>query len=380
MKKPQKIAGVNLSDKSILVLGKSGVFVPHVGSGELLIFTENLGAMMEAGIPIAESLELVYDLTDNKHLKDIIYISRRQVEAGKPLHSSLSFFPNVFDPIFLNVVKSGEISGTLSSALEYLAQEIEAKNDLQQKIISIMIYPALISTVLLGVVIFMLIFVIPKMKDLYDQVGQELPFLTRMVLGLSELATSIWAVVILIIFGILIVGFIIFSKSGFGKRKIHKFVLSVPYVSDLTKQTILQRISRTFSLTLKSGVPIIEALAIVGETTGNVIYGEGVIKLSKALERGQSISMTIMNDKTLYPKLFVPLFVRIIAVGERTGNLPDSLGKLSTIYYKKVSKQIRTLSALIEPVLLVLIGIIVGVLTLAVTLPIYNLPNTIGMG
>ncbi len=285
----------------------------------------------------------------------------------------------MFDPIFLSVVKSGEISGTLANALDYLAQEIEAKNDLQQRIISIMIYPALISTVLLGVVTFMLIFVIPKMKDLYDQVGQELPFLTKMVLGLSEIATSIWAIVFVAVFAVLAVGFVIFSKSDFGKKQLHRMMLSIPYFSDLTKQTILQRISRTFSLTLKSGVPIIEALAIVGETTGNVIYGEGIIKLSKALERGQSISKTMMNDKTLYPKLFVPLFVRIIAVGERTGNLPDSLEKLSNIYYKKVSKQIKRLSAIIEPVLLVLIGLIVGVLTLAVTLPIYNLPNTIGM-
>lgn len=375
----KKIAGIDLKDKNLLVLGRSGVFIPNIGSGELLIFSENLSAMMEAGIPIADSLRIVYDLIDNKHLKDIVYIARLQVEAGKPLHNSLSLFPEVFDPVFLSVIKSGELSGTLANSLEYLAQEIEAKNDLQQRLVTIMIYPIIITLVLMSVVIFMLIFVVPKMADLYKQVGQDLPFLTKMILEMSNIATSYWMLVVLAVMGVLSLILIVFIKSDYGKRKLDQMILSLPLISVLVKQTILQRIARTFYLTLTSGVPIIESLDIVAETTGNIIYSDAVKKVSKAVERGQLISNMVIKDETLYPKIFLPLFVRIIAVGENTGELPDSLQKLSDIYYKKVTKQIRRLSAFVEPLMLVLIGIIVGTLTLAVTLPIYNLPNTITM-
>lgn len=376
--KLKQFGDLGLVKDNLYVIGKTQ-FIFRVSDAEIVSLVENLGSMVDAGIPLVESLDMVRDLTTNRLMKDILYIARKQVEAGKPLHYAFSFFDDVFDPVFLSVVKSGEISGTLADALMYLSKEIGSRNDLKQRLISIMIYPALISLVLLGVIVFMLVAVIPKLEELYTETGQELPFLTLAMLTASKFMTSIWAVVALGVIFLAVVVFTLIFRTPAGKKFVHTQVLKIPLFSNLIKQTILQRIARTFSLTLKSGVPILESLVIVGETTGNIVYGDGIKKLSKSLESGQSISKSMMGDNVLYPKIFVPLFVRIVAVGEKTGNLAESLDKLSDIYYTKVIKQIRTISSFMEPVLLIIIGLVVGVLTLAVTLPIYQLPNVINV-
>lgn len=364
-------------DKNLLVLGKSGVFVPNVPTSEILLFTDNLSTMLEAGVPIVESLEIVREQTKNKLLKDIIYLAKKQVEGGRPLYFSLTQFPDVFDKVFLNVVESGELSGTLADTLKYLTKEIETRDDLQQKIISVMIYPVLILVAMVAVVVFMLVAVIPQLQGIYRDSGQDLPLITQMLIDASDFMTSIYAIYALVGLCIVLTILILFFRSKSGKKVWDDMMLNIPIFSGFIIENYLQRLSRTLSLTLKSGVPIIESLALVGDTMPNVHYQEMIVDLSRHVERGRSISGTIMDNPKAYPKMFPTLFVRIISVGEKTGNLSESLMRLSNIYNKKISKNVKRISSFIEPVMLMIIGVVVAVMVLAVTLPIYQLPNTI---
>jgi len=343
-----------------------------IPSSEKVFFAENFRVMVKAGLSVSEALETLSLQTKNKKFSLILNEMKEGVEEGNPLASMLAKYPKIFPEYFVNMIRVGEISGTLEKNLEELSTQMKKDHDLTSKIRGAMIYPMVIVVATVGIGILMFVYVIPNMLSIFEELNLKLPLATRVLIAISKLITN-HGVLILGIASIAIAGIIIFSRTAKGKKFFHFLLLHAWILGPIAKKVNLARFSRTISSLLKTDIPVIESFKIASTVLGNVYYKNACLDASEKLGKGINVNEVLKEHKNLFP----PLVTQMVSVGEKSGTLDELLAELATFYEEEVSDITKNLSSIIEPILIVFLGGVVGLIAFAVISPIYTLSEGI---
>ncbi len=336
-----------------------------------IIITRNLAATLKAGLNLVESLDILVDDTNNTLVKKILTEAKENLQNGQQLSQTFSRYPEYFPPYFIGMIRAGEGSGKLETTLLELSVYLNREFELVKKINSALAYPIILLFGSFGVVTLLIVFVLPKIEKMFAQTKISLPMITKVLLFISSILT--YSILLDLGFIILLVGIILFLKKSIIGRKITTFVLMrLPISGDLLRKIALVRFTRTLGSMLASGSPIIRALEGAAESSGNIYYQESVKKSALDVSHGLTISASLSKDRNLFPKFLTSL----IAVGERTGSLEYVLKTFSTFYDDEVDNTLKSLTTLLEPLLLLLMGGIIGSIALAILLPIFRLVSS----
>lgn len=338
---------------------------------EKLFFTRQLATMINAGLPIVQALNTLGEQISNKKFKEIILQIAGDVEGGLAFSEALSRFPDVFPKVYVALVKSGEVSGNLDKVLMNLATQMEKDYSVISKVRSAFYYPAFILVAMTAVIFLMMIYVIPQLTGIFQESGAQLPITTRLIISLSNFLVNFWYLVFILIIGA-IFGFRSYINSEAGRRVWDNFKIKAPLIKNLLRQIYMERFTRTLGLLMQSGLSVLDALDITSEVVGNVIFKEIILKVKSKVEIGENISENLKQ----YPE-FPTLVPQMIAVGEETGQIDDICLRLSKFFEEEVDNAVKGLTSLIEPVLMVFMGIAVGILVSAIIMPIYQLAQVI---
>lgn len=339
---------------------------------DLVVFTRQFATLFSSGIPIVQGLEIMAKQSEKKTFKDILTKVKESIETGSTLADALRKHPKIFDNLYTNMVAAGEIGGVLDSVLLRLAEYIEKTMKLKKKVKGAMIYPGIILTVAVLVVAIIMIFVIPIFAKIFSEMGVELPFPTRIVIGTSNFIAGIGGVILLVGFILLIVGIVQYRKTEQGKRVTDKFLLDVPIFGDLLKKVAVARFSRTLGTLIGSGVPILDGLEICAKTAGNKIVEREVLDTKREVTTGSTVAETLKDSK-----VFSPMVVQMINVGESTGSLEQMLIKVADFYDDEVDQAVVNLTTMLEPLMIIFMGVTVGFIVVALYLPIFKLGGVI---
>jgi type IV pilus assembly protein PilC len=353
-------------------MGKVSAKSARVSLNDILLFTRQLATMISAGIPLLECLEILSEQTDNQGFRAVLQEVVGDVRGGTDLSTALAKHPRAFEDIYVNMVRAGEVSGQIDEILVRLAEYQEATAALRAKIKSAMTYPVISICMIFGITGFLLIFIIPKFKEIFDNMSIELPWITSTLLTVADFAQHQWYIVL---GGVVAFGFLIYSyaKTPFGRRHIDYFKLQVPIFGPLFKKVALSRFARTFATLIESGVPILGALEIVASTSGNKIIEDLVMDASESVRQGETLATPLATK----PKIFPPMVTRMIAIGEKSGALEQLLNKISEFYDQQVEVAVEQLTSLIEPLMIGIMGFMVGGMVLAIFLPIFKLQQSL---
>ena len=355
-------------DKQITIPG----FGESIKTRDVVVFTRQLGTMIDAGLPIVQCLDILASQTTNKKLRGIIRQLKEDVEAGATFTEALRKHNKVFDDLFVNMISAGEIGGILDTILQRLAVYMEKSMKLKAKIKGAMIYPATIVTVATGVTAVLLVWVIPVFAELFSSFGQELPAPTQFVINLSNFTIAYFHFITVLVVAI---GFALRHayKTENGRLTIDRAILQMPVFGELIRKSAIARFTRTLGTLVSSGVPILDALLITAKTSGNKVVERAVLSTRVSISEGNSISAPLTQSK-----VFPPMVCQMIAVGESTGALDTMLQKIAEFYEDEVDNMVANLTALMEPMVILFLGIIIGGLVISMYLPIFKLGAVIG--
>ena len=334
---------------------------------DVSVFSRQFATMINSGLSLLRSLYILAEQTESKALAEIANQVRIDVEKGSSLSAALAKHPKAFGRLYVAMVRAGEIGGVLDSVLLRLATTIEKQVELRRKVRSAMTYPAVVAVLVMLILTAMLLFIIPMFEGLYTELGGTLPAPTQFLIKVSQLARQFWY----IIFIAEVAGVVFFRKwinSEEGRKQWDALKLRVPIFGPLVRKTALARFSRTLSALVRSGVPILESLDIVSETSGNHVVAEGARDTQAAVKRGETISHQLEHHP-----VFPPMVVQMMAVGEETGALDEMLDKIADFYDAEVEATVDALTSLIEPLLIVVMGVCVGGMVIALYLPMFNI-------
>lgn len=340
----------------------------RVSHKEIVLFSRQLSIMFKARVSLIESLRTLGQQTQNPNFKDKIFTLAGKIEGGTPFSQALKTYPKLFSSFFVAMVKSGEASGNLPNVLNYLANHLEKEYHFRSKVRGAMIYPGLILTIVLLVLGMMIFFVIPNLTEMLEETEGELPLITKMVLA-STNALKHWGWLLLIVFGCAIFLFLQYRKTSAGKRVLDKFALKVPLLGDFLKIAYLSRFASNLSVLISGGLPIARSLKITADIIGNTVYKKIILKSQEGVRKGISISSTLNK----YPKAFPPMFSQMTLVGEKTGTLDKTLMEVVSFYQKEVDRRLELLLSILEPAMIIFLGLVVAGLMGAVLLPLYKL-------
>jgi len=338
---------------------------------DLTIFYRQFATMVNAGLTLVNSLDILTKQVENKALAKVIEVVKSEVEAGSTLAEAMGKHPKVFSELYVSMVRAGEIGGVLDEILNKIADLIEKEFALQQKIKSAMSYPTFVIGAALLMGIFMLAFILPQFVGIFDQFGGELPALTRFFVTLSNLFGKYWYIFLGIIV-LLVMGFMSYIKTPSGKIKFDKFKLNAPIIGEINRKGAVARFTRILGTLIKSGVPILEALQVSSNAIGNLVISSAVLEAKTKIKEGQSISSPLAASG-----VFPPMVTQMIAVGEESGELEEMLIKVAKFYDEEVDRSVEKLTAVIEPLMMVFIGLTIGTMIIAMYLPIFNMVNLI---
>lgn len=362
------IQGQGLAPLAIELLKENSSRFKKVKVKDKVIFSRQLSTLINAGLPLVQSLRTVLNQTGNKNLKFIINQVISDVEAGQSFASSLEKHPNVFNPVFTSLIAAGEASGTLDNALDRLAVQQEKDAEVVSKIRGAMAYPIVVILVMAAVVGFMVVGVLPQVKTLYEGMSAgQMPLITRVLLMISDFIIKFWWIFLGIIGGLSVFGFRWLKTLG-GQRFIDKFKLEAPAISRIYKKMYMARFARTASTLVASGVPLIEMLEITAEAINNVYIKESVYKSIAQVKGGKSLSESLMGDP-----YFLELVPNMLHIGEQSGTIENMMSKTAEYYEKEVDNEIKMISMIIEPALMIMLGVVALIIVAAVLLPIYGL-------
>lgn len=344
----------------------------RIKNKHVMVFTRQFATLIDAGLPIIRSLAILSEQVESMIFKEKIQQISRDIEAGGTLSDALSKHPKTFDNLYVNMVRAGEIGGVLEAVLNKIAEFLEKRQAIIGKVRSAMMYPLVVVVLAAGIVAFILVFIVPKFKDIYDQLGAELPGPTQMLVTAGNILMNqtIWVVLGLVLF------FFIFKKINAtkeGKLVIDRMKLKVPVFGQLFRKTAIVRFSGTLSTLITSGVPILQALDICRETSGNEVVTRALNDVYDSVKEGESIHEPLSKCK-----VFPPLVVHMVAVGEETGAIDQMLTKVAEAYEREVDDTVNALTSILEPVLIVFLGVIVGAIVIALYLPLFNIPKIVG--
>ncbi len=347
-----------------------------LGSGvpekEIVVFTRQFATMIDAGLPLVQCLEILSTQSKNPILSKILKEVRADVEGGATYTDALRKHPKVFDELYLSMVSAGEIGGILDTILSRLSTHIEKTMRLKKKIKGAMVYPGITLSVAIIVLVVLLVFVIPTFAKMFTDFGGALPWLTQQVINLSSMFASHF----LMIVGMMIaagIGMMKYYQSEKGRLRMDGMILKMPVVGDLVQKTSVAKFTRTLGTLISSGVPILEGLGIVAKTSGNKVIEAALIRSRQSISEGKPISEPLDQEK-----VFPPMVVQMIAVGETTGALDTMLSKIADFYDDEVDASVTALTSLLEPALMVFLGMTIGTVVIAMYLPIFKLASVIG--
>ena len=363
-----EIEGKKLKTKIPLVLSS----VWRVSLVEKTMFVKNLKVMIASGIPLPRALGILSEQTRSKKFKKILLKIKEDVIKGSPLSDVIVKYPNIFPDVFANMIKVGEESGTLEKVLDILVNQMEKEHDIKSKVKGAMIYPAVILFAMTVIGILMLILVVPKLSKLFEELDLDLPLMTKIVMTIGNFLSSYWYFIPVLIV-VLIFAFRASLKTKIGKRSFDKFTLSIPIISPIVKKTYAAITVRTLSSLVSAGVPIVRSLEIVSGTLGNVYYKEAIANSAKEVQTGKKLAEALSVYKDIYPILVV----QMIAVGEETGETSAILAKLAEFFEQEVSNITKNLSSVVEPILMLIIGAVVGFFAISMVQPMYSLMDGI---
>jgi len=345
------------------------MLIAPIGPKDLVIFSRQFSVMISSNVPVVESLMILVDQTNNISLKNMLSEIAFEVDGGAFLSDAFSKRPNIFSDFFVNIVRSGESSGKLDEVLNYLADEMEKNYDMIAKIRGAMIYPAFIMVGLGAVAVVLMIYVIPNLTSILTESGMELPLSTKIVLATSNFLQNYIIMIFLALIGLAFLARL-YLKTYNGKRNLDIVKLRLPIFGKLFKYIYLMRFTRSLSTLLKGGVTITRALEITAEVIGNTIYREIILQTLESINDGNPLS-TVMENSDYVPKM-VP---QMIAVGEKTGKIDSVLDRITSFYVRESSNMLDNLSKLMEPIIMVIMSIGVGIMVAAVIMPMYNMAN-----
>lgn len=344
----------------------------RVKGKHVMTFTRQLATLIDAGLPILRSLAILQEQVESVIFKEKIHQIAKDIESGGTLSDALSKHPKVFDNLYVNMVHAGEIGGVLEAVLNKIAEFLEKRQAIIGKVKSAMMYPVVVSTLAIGIVSFILIVIIPKFKEIFDQLGGELPFLTQCLITASWILAhqTIWVVLGVIA---LVYCFKRIYRTKEGKFQIDRIKLKLPVVGQLFRKIAIVRFAGTLATLITSGVPILTAIDIVRETSGNEVITRAMDQVYNSIKDGETI-----HEPLAKCKVFPPLVVHMVAVGEETGAIDQMLNKVAEAYEREVDDTVNALTSILEPVLIVFLGAIVGVIVVALYLPLFNIPKLVG--
>lgn len=360
--------GVNLNFK---IPGLSGRVKPKV----LTTFTRQLATLVDAGLPLLRGLRVLEKQERNLTLKEVIGKIGLSIEGGSTFSEGLAQHPKVFNKLYVNMVKAGELGGVLEVVLARLAEFQEKAQKIKGKVIAAMFYPVAVMIVAVAILAVLLVFVVPKFEQIFKDMlgpGKELPAFTQLVLGISN---TIKNHAILTTLGVIVfaVAFVLWSKTKGGRQVIDKVKLKMPILGPVFSKVAISRFSRTLGTLVSSGVPILQALTIVKETSGNVIVGAAVAAVHESVKEGETITAPLEASN-----VFPPMVISMVDVGEQTGALPEMLMKIADNYDEEVDNAVSAMTSLLEPIMIVFLAVVVGSIVIAMFLPLIALMNDLG--
>src|SRR3989344_1526858 len=333
------------------------------------MFSRQLSTLINAKVPIISALDILREQVTSKKLKDTIDEMMADVEGGKSLSETIARFPEIFSSLYVNLVKAGELSGTLDASLKYIADQQERDYDLRSKIRGAMTYPIFIISAIFIVGALMFVFVLPQMISVLTEAGAELPFTTKILVFMTNFFKNFWWLVAAALVGG-ILGIRFYVRTTGGRFVWDSLKLKIPIFGKLFERIYMDRFARNLSTLIAGGIPIVQSLNTVAAIVGNVVYKEIISEAATEVETGKSIS-AVFADKPQMPKIMT----QMIKIGEQTGSLDDILGKLAAFYDKEVENMLNTLTTLLEPVIMIVLGLAVAVMVAGIMLPIYNLAS-----
>lgn len=351
---------------------KKTAFGSGVKAKDRVIFTRQLSTLVKAGLPITQALNTSIEQVNNPKFKSTLQKIATSVEGGQSLASSFAQYPALFNHIFISLVDAGEQSGTLDESLLRLADQQEKEQAVLGKVRGALVYPSIVFVVIIGVVVFMVTTVLPQVGSLYTELGQKLPLLTSALLVVSKAIINFWYLFLLLL-ALMVIGLRIGIKTPRGRKIWDNFKLHVPLFSPLFKKVYAARFTRTLSSLVNSGVPLLRSLKIAGESVDNVVVQSIIDKAAEKVKTGESLSSALEGHDEI-----VKLVPQMIRVGEESGSLGNMLEKVATFFEDEVDQTVKNLSAIIEPIMIVFLGVVVLFIVVAVLFPIYSLVSLIG--
>ncbi|HEV8336988.1 MAG TPA: type II secretion system F family protein [Candidatus Polarisedimenticolia bacterium] len=347
------------------------IALPKMGGGvkqkEIAIFTRQFSVMIDAGLPLVQCLEILGSQQKNRVFQKVLFEVRQDVESGATLADSLRKHPKVFNDLFCNMIAAGEAGGILDTILQRMSTYIEKRVKLQAAVRSAMIYPAAVVTIAVGVVIVILWKVIPTFAALFEGLGAQLPLPTRITIAVSKfLGRYMWLLALL--FGAGVFGLFQYHKTHKGKRQIDRIVLKLPVLGMLMRKIAVARFCRTLGTLLTSGVPILDGLEITARTSGNSIVEDAIMATRKSIEEGKTIAQPLEETD-----VFPPMVIQMISVGEQTGALDAMLSKIADFYEDEVDEAVENLMALLEPAMILFLGVMIGGIVISMYMPMFSL-------
>ncbi|MEO5803547.1 MAG: type II secretion system F family protein [Verrucomicrobiota bacterium] len=366
--KAGKKGGLNFQIK---IPGLSG----RVKSKVLTVFTRQLATLVEAGLPLLRGLRVLGKQEKNVTLKNIINDLSTSIEGGSTFSEGLAQHPKVFNRLFVNMVKAGEMGGVLEVVLKRLSEFMEKAQKIKGKVIAAMFYPIAVMVVAVAIMTVLMVVVVPKFKTIFEGTlgnGQSLPKFTQFVLNISDAIANHFLITAGLVVAF-IVGFNIFIRMRFGRRLFDRFKLNMPVLGPVISKVAISRFTRTLGTLVSSGVPILQALTIVKETSGNVIVGEAVGAVHESVKEGETITAPLEASN-----VFPPMVISMVDVGEQTGALPEMLMKIADNYDEEVDNAVAAMTSLLEPIMIVFLAVIVGSIVIALFLPLIALMDSVG--
>lgn len=344
----------------------------RVKSHDLLVFTRQLSTIVSAGLPLMQGLDILADQTDDPNFAAMIDAVAQDVESGETFSDALRRFPKAFPDLYVSMVRAGEAGGDLDGVLMQLADYLEASEDLKRRIRSAMTYPVVAFSMIILIAVGLIVFVVPQFAEIFDQLGGELPAPTKILIAASNFLGQWWSWFVLLGLGIAIGVFLrVYGATETGRYNLDSLKLRVPVFGDLSRKVAISRFTRTLSTLTRSGVAILQALEIVERTAGNEVYARAIRQSADSVRNGETLAEPLARAE-----VFPAMVTRMIAVGEKTGALEAMLMKISDFYDSEVKATVDQLTSLIEPILIMLMGLVVGAIVVALFMPILML-NTL---
>lgn len=345
----------------------------RITTKDKIVFTRQLSTLIGAGLPLSQSLHTVMEQTDNKLLRDVVEDIVTSVEGGKSLSESFSRHPEVFDKVFLALIAAGEVSGTLDKSLARIANQQEKDAATMSKIRGALTYPIIVLVVIFGVMAFMLFTVVPQVEKLYQDLKQELPFLTQIMVSAANFLAQFWWLVIILV-GTGVYFLLQYLKTEDGIKMKDSLKLNIPIFGVMFRKLYMARFARTGQTLLATGVAMLDMLRITSGAVNNTIIGKSIDRAAEKVKGGKALSASLQPEDYI-----LPLVPQMIKIGEQSGQIDTMMGKTAQVYEDELDEEIKTISTTIEPVLMVILAVVAGGMVGAILLPIYSLVNNVNL-